>query len=147
MRPDRRQPSFPGPPLKGARRARIASATLAAVAIGAALAALYLPVSLGRLDPALFVGAVAAICGIAVGILAERHLIVVYKRFAARASRRTSADATRSEADANGSFAERPSPTIVRLHERTRERLAALKATREAARQQSRANRRGSPST
>jgi diguanylate cyclase (GGDEF)-like protein len=142
MRPDRRQPSFPGPPLKGARRARIASATLAAVAIGAALAALYLPVSLGRLDPALFVGAVAAICGIAVGILAERHLIVVYKRFAARASRRTSADATRSEADANGSFAERPSPTIVRLHERTRERLAALKATREAARQQSRANRR-----
>ncbi len=72
MRQDRRRSSSPGLPVQGSRRARVASAALAAVAFGAVLAAFYVPVSLGRLDPALFVVAVAALCGVAVGVLADR---------------------------------------------------------------------------
>ena len=126
----------------GTVRSAVAIAIRAAAVVGAIQLLLYVALRLGWLGAAGFALAGVALSCLAVGALVHRAAAVVLNNpETAGTPIRMAGDASASLAAANGTFADL-NTSLLHLHQQTRQRLNALKASREAVKRQSNATLR-----
>jgi diguanylate cyclase (GGDEF)-like protein len=136
-RAEHREPAPPGP-----GGSAVALALRAAAAVGAVQILPYLGLRLGWLDAMGFALAAAALSCLAVGVVVHRVAGVVLNSPAIPGTQfREPQDTPASLPAANGTFADL-NTSLLHLHQQTRQRLNALKASRESVKRQSNATLR-----
>jgi len=114
----------------------------AVAAVGAVQLLLYLLLRLGWLDPAGFALAAVALSCLAVGVVVARAASVVLNSPESHGTQfRKPRDTSASLPAANGTFADL-NTSLIHLHQQTRQRLSALKASQETVKRQSNATLR-----
>ena len=131
----------PAPPERGGARMAIRFAASAAIIVIAVQLLLLVPHLLGWIGAVSFAVGAVVVSGAAVGLLSYRMARVLHNVRDVIVRFWSAADDGASQAAANGTWADLDASLIL-LHEKTRQRLAELKSTREAVARQSNANRR-----